>query len=267
MEKRTSTDIYFDSPSSKKQYWFVIRELTGREIKRKYARSKLGIVWSVLNPLLNMIVMSLIFSYMFRRSINQFPVYYLIGQTLYGLFSEATRSAMTSIVDNKTLIIRTKLPKETFILSRIYTAFVNFLYTLVPLVGIMIFFKVRVGWKVVLIVPDLLLLMIFSIGIGYILAVMYVFFADIKHLYGIIMTILMYMSAIFYPADSLPNFMKVVVSYNPIYLSIDIARHVMQYGAFPYYTEWVKLVIYAVATFVFGIVLYRKKENQIMTEI
>ena len=232
---------------------------TGIEIKRKYARSKLGIVWSVLNPLLNMVVMSLIFSYMFRRSIDNFPVYYIIGQTIYGLFSEATRSAMTSIVDNKMLIVRTKLPKQTFILSRIYTAFVNFLYTLIPLVGILLFFNVNLTWKIFLFLADIILLMLFSIGIGYVLAVLYVFFADIKHLYGIILTILMYMSAIFYPAESLPTFMKIVVAYNPIYLAIDIARNVIQYNLFPYYTEWIKLGIYAFLTLEVGILLYKKK--------
>ena len=118
-----------------------------------------------------------------------------------------------------------------------------------------------------MVLADITLLMLFSIGIGYILAVMYVFFADIKHLYGIILTILMYMSAIFYPADSLPAFMKVVVAYNPIYLAIDIARNVIQYNLLPYYTEWIKLVIYAVGALGFGVLLYRKKENQIMTEL
>lgn len=267
MQSKKDTTIFWDNPSEKMQYWFVIRELTGREIKRKYARSKLGIIWSVLNPLLNMIVMSLIFSYMFRRSIEKFPVYYLIGQTLYGLFGEATRSAMTAIVDNKTLILRTKIPKQTFILSRIYTAFVNFLYTLFPLIGILIFFKVKICWKAILIIPDIILLMMFSVGIGYILATMYVFFADIRHLYGIILTILMYMSAIFYPANNLPGFMKVIISYNPIYLAIDIARYVLQYNVYPYYTEWLKLGIYAFGALCIGVSLYKKKENQIMVEI
>lgn len=264
MKENKELNIYSESPSSKKQYWFVIKELTGREIKRKYARSKLGIAWSILNPLLNMIVMSLIFSYMFRRSIDKFPVYYLIGQTMYGLFGEATRSAMTSIVDNKTLILRTKLPKRTFTLSRIYTAFVNFIYTVIPLIAILIFFKVQISWKALLIIFDLILWMMFTIGVGYILAVLYVFFADIKHLYGILLTILMYLSAIFYPANSLPDYMKIVVSYNPIFLAIDIARHLIQYNLFPYYTEWVKLGIYAVVAFVIGKLVYWANENRIM---
>lgn len=262
--RKEKIDIDFDKPNTRKQYWFVIRELTGREIKRKYARSYLGIVWSVLNPLLNMIVMSLIFSYMFRRSIENFPVYYIIGQTIFSLFSTATNSSMTSIVDNKNLIQRTKLPKQTFVLSRIYTAFVNFLYTMIPLVGILIFFRIRPTWKMLLFIPDVILLMIFSIGVGYILSTAYVFFADIKHLYGIVLTIVMYMSAIFYPADNLPGFMKQVLALNPVYLSIDIARYTVMYGLFPYYTEWIKLGIMAVVCFILGRYIYKKNENKII---
>ena len=251
----------------KKQYLFVIKELTSREIKRKYARSYLGVMWSVLSPLLNMIVMSLIFSYMFKRNIENFPVYYLTGQIIYSMFSTAKSHAMTALVDNKNLIIKSKLSKQTFILSRIYTAFVNFLYTLIPYVGILIFFRIKVSFKALLFIPDIFLLTLFATGIGYILATIYVFFADIKHLYGIFMTILMYMSAIFYPAERLPDFMQQILSFNPVYLAIDIARYSVVYDLFPYYTEWIKLSIYAVVAFVLGILVYKKNENQMMMEI
>ena len=108
-----------------KQYFFVIKELTEREIKRKYARSSLGIIWSVLNPLLMMVVMSMIFSTMFKRSIDNYPIYYLTGQMVWELFSGATNAAMTALVDNKTLLIKAKLPRHTFVVSRIYTSLVN----------------------------------------------------------------------------------------------------------------------------------------------
>lgn len=265
--RKSKIDINFDRPNSKKQYWFVIKELTGREIKRKYARSYLGIVWSVLNPLLNMIVMSLIFSYMFRRSIENFPVYYIIGQTMFSLFSTATNHSMTAIVDNKNLIQRTKLPKQTFVLSRIYTAFVNFLYTLIPLVGILLFFRIKPTWRIIFFLPDVILLMVFSIGVGYILSTAYVFFADIKHLYGIVLTIVMYMSAIFYPADRLPEFMQQVLALNPVYLSIDIARYTVMYGLMPYYTEWIKLAMIAFVSFGLGLFIYKKNENYILIKL
>ena len=112
----------------KKQYAFVIKELVSREIKRKYARSSLGIIWSVLNPLLSMAVLSMIFTTIFKRSIENFQIYYLTGNIMWGLFTHATDSAMTALVDNKKLLIKVKLPMQVFPLARCCTALVNFGY-------------------------------------------------------------------------------------------------------------------------------------------
>ena len=114
-----------------KQYYFVIKQLVDREIKRKYARSFLGVIWSVLNPLMTMAVMSMIFSTIFKRTIENYPIYYLTGTIFWQLFSGATNSAMTALVDNRTLLLKVKLPKQTFVLARIYTALTNFGYTCV----------------------------------------------------------------------------------------------------------------------------------------
>ena len=95
-----------------KQYLFVIRQLSSREIKRKYTRTYLGILWSVLNPLLTMIVMAVVFTQIFQRSIEYYPLYLMAGQILWQLFSGATNSAMTSLVDNKTLLTQVKQPKR-----------------------------------------------------------------------------------------------------------------------------------------------------------
>ena len=163
-----------------KQYLFVISELTAREIKRKYARSSLGIIWSVLNPLLTMVVMSLIFSTMFKRSIENFPIYYLTGQIFWTLFSTGTNASMTALVDNKNLLIKAKLPKQTFILSRIYTSLVNFGYTCIAYVMMLVVFRIKPGWTMLLFLADVAYGLVFSMGIGYMLAVAYVFFADRK---------------------------------------------------------------------------------------
>ena len=91
-----------------KQYYFVIKQLVDREIKRKYARSFLGVIWSVLNPLMTMAVMSMIFSTIFKRTIENYPIYYLTGTIFWQLFSGATNSAMTALVDNRTLLLKGK---------------------------------------------------------------------------------------------------------------------------------------------------------------
>lgn len=249
------------------QYVFVIRELTSREIKRKYARSSLGIIWSVLNPLLMMVVMSLIFSTMFKRSIENYPIYYLTGQTIWGLFSGATNSAMTALVDNKSLLIKAKLPKHTFILSRVYTALVNFGYTCIAYALMLMIFRIKITLAILLFPVGILYALIFSIGMGYLLATEYVFFADIKYLYGIFLTLLMYMSAIFYPVDNLSDTIKTVVNLNPVYLMILFARDCVLYGTVPELWIWIRLSAWSLASVVVGMIVFRIQENKIMQTI
>ena len=155
----------------RKQYLFVIRELTSREIKRKYARSYLGIVWSVLNPLLSMTVLSLIFSQMFRRSIENYPIYYLTGNLVWIFFSGATNAAMTTLIDNKAMLIKVKLPLEIFVLARVYTAVVNLGYSMVAYVVMLIVFRITPSWTMLFYPVVVFFLVLFSLGISYFLAI------------------------------------------------------------------------------------------------
>lgn len=252
---------------NRKQYIFAIKELTGREIKRKYARSHLGIIWSVLNPLLTMIVMSLIFTTIFKRSIENYPIYYLTGTLIWTLFSTATNSAMTALVDNKTLLIKVKLPKKTFILSRIYTAMVNFGYSLIAYVLMLAVFRIKVNPAMLLLPVDVALILLFAMGIGYILSIAYVFFADIKYLYSVLLQIWMYMSAIFYPYTSLTPAMKNVVGNNPLYLAIAIARECVMEGKVPEPVMWIKLFGWTLASIIAGQLVFWMKENTVMQKI
>ena len=175
-----------------KQYYFVIKQLVDREIKRKYARSFLGVIWSVLNPLMTMAVMSMIFSTIFKRTIENYPIYYLTGTIFWQLFSGATNSAMTALVDNRTLLLKVKLPKQTFVLARIYTALTNFGYTCVAYVLMLVVFQIKISPTMLLFPIDVFFCLLFSMGIGYVLSILYVFFADIKYLYSIVLTLWMY---------------------------------------------------------------------------
>lgn len=249
------------------QYIFVIRELTAREIKRKYARSSLGIIWSVLNPLLTMVVMSLIFSTMFRRSIENFPIYYLTGQIFWTLFSGATNSAMTALVDNRSLLLQAKLPKQTFVLSRVYTTLVNFGYTCVAYMLMLVVFRVKPALSMLLFPLAAVFMLAISIGVSYLLAVVYVFFADVKYLYSVFLTLWMYMSALFYPITSLPDAMQSFIGCNPIYVVIAFARECVMYGRVPEIMMWVKLICWSLGSIWVGLSVFKHMENQIMQRI
>lgn len=253
--------------SEKRQYLFVIRELTSREIKRKYARSYLGILWSVLNPLLTMIVMSLIFSTMFHRSIENFPIYYLTGNIIWILFSTGTNTCMNALVDNRTLLLKVKLPKQVFVLARAYTTFVNFLYTCVAYALVLVAFRIELSWTMALFPVVVLLVLLFTVGIGYMLSIVYVFFADIKYLYSVLLTLLMYMSAIFYPVESLSPMMREVVEMNPVYVAIAIARDCVLYGSYSTQEMWIRLISWSFGSFLLGYLVFRSKENKVMARI
>ena len=252
------------SKEDREQYLFVIKELTGREVRRKYARSKLGVVWSILNPVLNTIVISMIFSFMFRRSIEHYPIYFLSGTIFWTLFSNSTNHALSALVDNQLLLRRCKYPKYIFVLSRVLTELVNFGYSCIPYIIALFIFRIPLSWTMLLLPIDILLGTIFAMGMGLILSIIYVDFGDIKHLYSVLLTIWMYCSALFYPVTSLPELVQTIISFNPVYLRIAFARECMMYGRVPSPDIWCKLIVFSFGMLLAGISFYRKRSNHIM---
>lgn len=251
----------------RKQYLFVIRELTSREIKRKYSRSYLGIVWSVLNPLLMMTVLSMIFTQIFDRAIENYPIYYLSGYILWHMFTGATNAAMTTLIDNKNMLIKVRLPMEIFVIARVYTALVNLGYSLIAYIVMLIVFRIQIRVTVLLFPVIILFILMFSLGVSFVLSTAYVFFGDVKHLYSVILTLWMYCSAIFYPVDRLEGVIRTVIEFNPIYEYISATRNVVMYGAMPSVTEILKMLIWSVAMLGIGYWIFRRNKNKVMQKI
>lgn len=250
-----------------RQYIFVMRELVAREVKRKYARSYLGILWSILDPLLNMAVMSLIFSTMFRRNIENYPIYLLTGRIFWSLFTGATNSAMTALVNNKTMLIKVKLPMEIFPLSRSVTALVNFGYSTLAYLLMLIVFRVSFNRYMLLLPVFAGGLFLFSVGIGYILSVLYVFFGDVQHLYSVLLMIWMYLTALFYPISSTPVLMQKVIKHNPVYNYIACARKCVLEGAPPTADEWARVFIWSVGMYIVGKMYFEKQRSKVLQKV
>ena len=250
-----------------RQSLFVIQELVSREIRRKYSRSKLGIIWSVLNPLLSMAVLSLIFSSMFRKSIENYPVYYLTGFLIWNFFTTATNTAMTSLADNQMLILQVKLPRSVFPLARVCTAFVNYLYSLIAYLCILLLFRIPFTWYMLLYPAIAAMVFFFALGLGCILSVLYVFFGDIRHLYSVFLTLLMYLSALFYPLELLPEGMQAFIRQNPIYQFIFAARSCVMYREIPSAGLWVKMILWSLLFYLAGIYIFRKAKTKVTLKL
>ncbi|PZM67233.1 ABC transporter permease [Paenibacillus dendritiformis] len=215
------------------KYKDLLFELIIKDIQLKYRNSFLGILWSMLNPLLMMIVLTIIFSTVFNNHIDNFPVYVLTGRIVYQFFSESTNFAMDSIHGNSQLIRKIYVPKYFFPLSRVCSSFITTLISTVPLLFVMLVTDITFSWVNLMFIFPLLYLLAISAGIGMLLASVTVFFRDMKHLYSIVLMVIMYMTPIFYPVNIIPVKYIPIIQLNPLYSIVEMFRDVVMYGQIP----------------------------------
>ncbi len=252
---------------SRNQHIYAMRELTKREIKRKYARSYLGIVWSVLEPLLNMILISFMFSYVFDKGIENYPVYYFTGYIIVSFFSTATTTAMTALKDNKNLMLKTKLPRRTFILSRVYTALINTGFSCIAYVFLIIVFRIQITWTIALFPVNIFFLTLFAIGVSYLISIWFVFQSDASNIYGTILHIFTMFAALYYSIDSLSPGVRQFIRFNPIYTYVNIARDVLIYGRLSEMQYWIQMVAWGAGMFFIGRLIFKAKENRVVEKL
>ena len=244
------------------KYYDLLIALLLRDIKIKYKRSILGFAWSILNPLLMMIVMSIVFSTIFKTDIKNFPIYLITGQVIFSFFSEATNTAMTSIISNGGLIKKVYIPKYIFALSKVMFSFTNMLFSLVAVVIVAIATKLPITPAILLFPLPLIYVFIFSLGVGLLLASYAVFFRDLLHLYGILLLIWTYLTPIFYPITILPENVKKVMMFNPMFVYIDNFREIILYGKVPSLSSNLLCICYSLIALLLGTLAFRKTKDK-----
>lgn len=250
-----------------KKYQPLLNELIARDIKTKYRRSLLGVLWTILNPLLMMVVLSVVFSNLFRFDIEYFPVYLLSGQLIFNFFSESTTNAMSSIIANGPLIRKIYVPKYMFVLSRIFSSTINLLASFTALICVMLVMRVRLHYTVLLAVVPLILIVLFSLGAGLILAAITVKFRDVMHLYSVFITALMYLTPVIYPMSILPSWLEKIVLLNPITNILMMFREFMIYGTFPSILSIVIGMVEVVIILVLGVYVFYKNQDEFILNI
>ena len=254
-----------------KRYWFLITELISRDFKVKYKRSVLGILWSLLNPLLTMAVMSFVFSNLFETRVEgtNFIVYLMTGIILFNYFSQASTSAMTSVVENFTLINKIYIPKYVFPISKCLFVGIDFLLTLIPWFIIILLTQVGFGTYpcsiniYYLLLPVIFFaLFLFTLGIGLLLSCLSVFLRDIFHIYGIILTLWNYLTPIFYSLEIIPAKLQIFMKINPMYQFINATRSIVLYGECPDLLHFLIMALIGIITLVIGGYIFRKKQDK-----
>lgn len=244
------------------RFTFLFSELVKRDFKKKYKRTVLGMGWSVLSPLLTLFVMKIVFTQFFGRTTPHYTTYLFSGTLVIGFYKEATKGGMSSLMDNAKIISKINVPKYLFLFSKNISALVNFALTLVVYFIFCAIDGITFGPHMLALLYPVLCLTVMNIGVGMVLSAMYVFFRDTRYLYDVFLTLLNYLSAIFYQVDKYPPQVQRLFLLNPVYCNIKYFRVVAIDGAVPSVSYHVLLAFYAAVFLALGCWIYKKKNHE-----
>lgn len=247
-----------------KKHQFLFQQLVHRDFTKKYKRTALGVAWSILSPLMSLLVMNLIFKTLLGSDIEHYTVYLFSGQLIFSYFTDSTNEGMTSLINNSSIFSKVNVPKYMFLFSKNISSLINFSITLCVYFFFVAIEGIPFTWKFLLLLYPICCQMVFNLGMGLILSALFMFFRDIQYLYNIFTTLLMYMSAIFYSTDKFPQIGQNLFYLNPMFVYIRYFRMIVLEGAVPPLFMHVLAIGYAAVAFAAGCWIYWKKNHDFL---
>ena len=247
-----------------KRYQFLFEELVKRDFAKKYKRTILGMAWSIISPLVNLLIMWLVFSKLFGNNVNHYAIYLFAGQLVFSYFTDATNLGMTSLVGNAGIFTKVNVPKYLFLFSQNVSSLINFGLTLLIFFAFVAFDGIPFTWKFFLLLYPTACLIVFNLGMGLVLSALFVFFRDMQYLWGILTQLLMWLSAIFYTIDAYSYTAQCLFLLNPIYLYIRYFRKIVIDNEIPTPQFHLLAAAYALLSFGVGAYMYKKYNHEFL---
>ncbi|MBV9660401.1 MAG: ABC transporter permease [Acidimicrobiales bacterium] len=249
--------------------------LTLRELRSKYKRSFLGWAWSLVNPLANMAVYTVVFAYFLKAKpppgINGLDVYALslmCALLPWNFFSASVMGSIGTLVGNGPLIKKTYFPRQLLPAATVGAALVTHLIEMGLLIVVLVGFG---DWQAATFLPFVLVLMavnvMFSLGLGLLLSALNVYFRDIEHFMGIVLLVWLYMTPIIYPITSVPARFRTPLKANPMTEMSTAFRSVLYYGRLPSWSAFVYFLGWAVALLALGWWVFNKLQDGLAEEL
>jgi len=276
MAKSSSNDIY-DSAAHRWRAFFelvqtwkyrdLIAHLVRRDITARYKRSVLGIAWTMLNPLMMMIILTIVFSQVFRMDIEGYPAYVLSGLIAWQFFSLSSASAINSLVWGGDLFQRIYIPRAAFAVSAIGTGLVNLVLSLIPLAAVMLVISVPIRLTALLIVPAMLLLACFTLGVGLFISALGMYFPDVVEMYNVVLLAWFYVTPILYPLNILPSGVQALLKFNPMLYLVELFRLPMFEGMVPLLSDWLIGAAVSLTTLLLGWIVFSWKSDEFVYRV
>lgn len=268
--KTQETAAYSAWYPERKKSAFILRQLVSRDFKLKYRRSLLGVAWSVLNPLLMMVVMAAVFSTMMRFSsdgIPSYPLYIILGNVTFTLMSDSTSQGMRSIIDAASLLKKVRIKRWVFPVEKVLFAAVNFAFSLIAVAIVMVAVGVYPTWTALLLPLFLIYISMFCVGLSLLLSALSVFFRDVIHLWSVVLTAWTYATPLFYPAEILPGWMLFLERFNPMFHFVNYIRSLLLYQSVPSVSLNVACAVYGAGMLLVGLLVFRRTERRFILYI
>ncbi|MCL2227070.1 MAG: ABC transporter permease [Oscillospiraceae bacterium] len=240
----------------------LLKLLVKRDFIAKYRKSVLGVLWSLLNPILTMLVMTMVFAHVFRFGIEDFPVYFLSGLLIFNFFSESTTAAMGSILSNEGIIRKVYVPKYIFPVARVLSSLVNLAFSFIAFLVVFVFTGQQFQWTMLLIPIPVIYTFLFALGMAMFLSSLAVFFRDLTYLYGVILTLWQFMTPIIYPVEIIPERFRPIYGLNPMYHFVDYFRELVLHGRIPDLWSNIVCIGFALASLCIGTYVFMSKQDR-----
>ena len=247
-----------------KKNQFLFEELVKRDFKKRYSSSVLGVLWSILMPMLQLLVMRLVFTQFFGRNTPHYTTYLFCGVIVFNYFSESTREGMTSLQDNASIFTKINVPKYLFLFSKNIQTLINFLLILGVFFIFCILDHITFTWKMLMLIYPIVFLVIFNTGVGLVLSALYVFFKDMKYLWSITTMCIQYFSAVFYRIDVYSARTQKFFYLNPVFLYIRYFRKIVLEASIPQPAFHALMASEALIIFTLGVWVYKKYNLKFM---
>lgn len=257
-------DVFKNGIDKIKRHRFLFEELVKRDFKKKYKRTVLGMLWSLISPLMQLLVMSLVFKNFFGARQPHYTIYLFAGNLTYSFFKDSTYGGMNALMQNAGIITKINLPKYMFMLSKNVAALINFALTLVIFFAFVAVDGIAFHFRFLMLIYPIVCLIIFNIGCGFILSALFVIFKDVQYLYDIFTLMLMYLSAIFYTTSGYSETVQKLFYLNPIYVYITYFRHIVLDGYIPGLPTHALCLLYALGALAIGALIYKKYNYKFM---
>ena len=245
------------------RYRDLILALVARELKVRYRRSAIGFTWTMLQPLLMMLVLQTVFSSLFRFNVNNYPVFAMAGILFWNFFSQSIVASMNSLRGNAQLLKKVPVPKEVYPLATVISGVLNLIFALVPLLLILIVTHQPLSPALLFLPVSILLAALFTLGTGLLLSPLSVFFSDVVEMVTVILSVVMYLTPIFYPKEIVPEKWRWIVRFNPVRSILEVFRDPIYYGKIPPFRHLGTCVLIAAIALIVGAVAFRRSSDRI----